>query len=206
VSYLHSGVKYRSGDALDTFFFFLTSASDSESSDSDWLLSDALSSSSDSDSESLFRCFLFLSCFLSSSSLLCSLWKESKAQNSHKEPHTEKWPQLTGVISKLVRFHDVWLTDRRDGALFIGNTAMKHNWTCLQYLALSCTGFLNSLFFFFFFSLSFSSSSSSSSSSDSEPSPLSSLSEAVPLTSLPLPLSETLAESDSAEVKLVISH
>lgn len=59
-----------------TFFFFLTSASDSESSDSDWLLSDSLSSSSsDSDSESLLRGLLFLSCFLSSSSLLCSLEK-----------------------------------------------------------------------------------------------------------------------------------
>lgn len=62
----------------DTFFFFLTSVSDSDSSDSDWLLSDSLSSSSssDSDSESLLvwtRGLLFLSCFLSSSSLLCSL-------------------------------------------------------------------------------------------------------------------------------------
>lgn len=62
------------------------------------------------------------------------------------------------------------------------------------YLSLSGTGFFNSFFFFF---LSFSSSSSSSTSSDSEPSALSSLADPEPLSSLPLPLSEPLAESDS---------
>lgn len=62
------------------------------------------------------------------------------------------------------------------------------------YLSLSCTGFFTSFFFFFFLSFS---SSSSSSSSDSEPSSLSSLSDPDPLSSLPLPLSELLAESDS---------
>lgn len=58
----------------------MTSASDSDSSDSDWLLSDSLSSS-DSDSESLLRCFPFRSLFFSSSSVVCSLelkWKRAK--------------------------------------------------------------------------------------------------------------------------------
>lgn len=63
------------------------------------------------------------------------------------------------------------------------------------YLSLSCTGFFRSFFFFFFCS----SSSSSSSSSDSEASLLSSLSDPDPLSSLPLLLSEPLAESDSVE-------
>lgn len=63
------------------------------------------------------------------------------------------------------------------------------------YLSLSRTGFFNSFFFFFLSS----SLSSSDSCSDSEPSSLSSLSDPDPLSSLPLPLSEPLAESNSEE-------
>lgn len=71
---------------------------------------------------------------------------------------------------------------------------------CVSHLSLSCTAFFNSLFFVFF------SSSSPSSSSDTETSPLSSLSEAEPLPSLPLPLSEPLAESDSGKEKKIWSE